>query len=114
MSITGLTADKIRFRRYGFYRGVLLAPWVAFRGMESRPLDGVTTSEVRRAEVCRGAQALNVARGGTLHQHLPAITDHTVEHRQTAPGWEETHTVRVEPGSRLASVLGPDAPGTSA
>jgi putative glutamine amidotransferase len=60
--------------------------------------------------ICRGAQALNVARGGTLHQHLPAITDHTVEHRQTAPGWEETHTVRVEPGSRLASVLGTDAP----
>src|SRR3954452_6674915 len=30
--------------------------------------------------ICRGAQALNVARGGTLHQHLPAITDHTIDH----------------------------------
>jgi putative glutamine amidotransferase len=59
--------------------------------------------------ICRGAQALNVARGGTLHQHLPAITDHSVEHRQTAPGWEETHEVRVDPSSRLASILGTDA-----
>jgi hypothetical protein len=25
--------------------------------------------------ICRGAQALNVARGGTLHQHLPMAGD---------------------------------------
>jgi putative glutamine amidotransferase len=59
--------------------------------------------------ICRGAQALNVARGGTLHQHLPAITDHSIDHRQTAPGWEETHQVRVDPSSRLAAILGADA-----
>ena len=58
--------------------------------------------------ICRGAQALNVARGGTLHQHLPAITDHSVEHRQESPGWEETHPVRVAHGSRLSRVLGTD------
>ena len=45
--------------------------------------------------ICRGAQALNVARGGTLHQHLPG-------HRQTEPATATTHTVHVEPGSRLA------------
>ena len=60
--------------------------------------------------ICRGAQALNVARGGTLHQHLPAITDHSIDHRQTAPGWEETHTVRIDPDSQLARILGTDAP----
>ncbi len=36
--------------------------------------------------ICRGAQALNVARGGTLHQHLPAVTDDSVGHRQIEPG----------------------------
>jgi putative glutamine amidotransferase len=56
--------------------------------------------------ICRGCQALNVARGGTLHQHLPAVTDGSVDHRQTAPGWEETHAVTVESGSRLAGILG--------
>lgn len=56
--------------------------------------------------ICRGCQALNVARGGTLHQHLPAITDGSVDHRQSAPGWAETHEVGVASASRLAAVLG--------
>lgn len=49
--------------------------------------------------VCRGAQALNVARGGTLHQHVPG-------HRQAEPGTVTTHAVDVAAGSRLAGVLG--------
>jgi putative glutamine amidotransferase len=49
--------------------------------------------------VCRGAQALNVALGGTLHQHLPG-------HRQIEPATASTHTVHVEPGSRLAHLVG--------
>jgi putative glutamine amidotransferase len=49
--------------------------------------------------ICRGAQALNVARGGTLHQHLPG-------HRQTEPATATTHTVHVEPGTRLAEICG--------
>jgi len=49
--------------------------------------------------ICRGAQALNVARGGTLHQHLEG-------HRQTEAGRITTHSVRIEPGSRLARVMG--------
>ena len=56
--------------------------------------------------ICRGAQALNIARGGTLHQHLPEITDGTVAHRQCQPGEEVTHTVRVGARSGLAEVLG--------
>src|SRR5690242_8856273 len=44
--------------------------------------------------ICRGAQALNVACGGTLHQHIPG-------HRQTAPATEPTHEVQVVKGSRL-------------
>jgi putative glutamine amidotransferase len=60
--------------------------------------------------ICRGAQALNVARGGTLHQHLPAITDHSVDHRQTAPGWQETHSVFVDRDSRLGRILGDENP----
>jgi putative glutamine amidotransferase len=49
--------------------------------------------------ICRGAQALNVARGGTLVQDLPG-------HRQTESGRLPTHAVRVEPASRLALALG--------
>jgi putative glutamine amidotransferase len=60
--------------------------------------------------ICRGAQAINVARGGTLHQHLPTVTDHSIGHRQSAPGWQATHAVRIDPESRLHRVLGTDAP----
>ena len=56
--------------------------------------------------ICRGLQALNVARGGTLHQHLPDVTDGSIDHRQTDPGHVATHDVRIAPGSRLAGILG--------
>lgn len=56
--------------------------------------------------ICRGAQALNIARGGTLHQHLPDLTDGSIVHRQHEAPNEATHAVRVEPGSGLARVLG--------
>ena len=56
--------------------------------------------------ICRGVQALNVARGGTLHQHLPDVTDGSIEHRQTEPGHVATHAVRIAPGCELAAILG--------
>jgi putative glutamine amidotransferase len=56
--------------------------------------------------ICRGCQVLNVARGGTLHQHVPDVTDGLIHHRQTEPGRVTTHTVSVAPGSRLAAVSG--------
>jgi putative glutamine amidotransferase len=56
--------------------------------------------------ICRGCQALNVARGGTLNQHLADITDGSIEHRQGARGRVATHSVRIEPRSRLARIMG--------
>jgi putative glutamine amidotransferase len=52
--------------------------------------------------ICRGMQLLNVARGGTLHQHLPEEGGH-----RPAPGTFGSHPVRLDPGSRLASILRP-------
>ena len=49
--------------------------------------------------ICRGAQALNVARGGTLHQHVEG-------HRQTELATQPTHAVRIAPRSQVARVLG--------
>ena len=50
--------------------------------------------------ICRGMQALNVARGGTLHQHLPDRTD--LEHRQAHEPFEPAHAVTVTAGSLAA------------
>ena len=44
--------------------------------------------------VCRGLQLLNVARGGTLVQHLPDRVGERVHHRQDVSGGRTTHWVR--------------------
>jgi putative glutamine amidotransferase len=54
--------------------------------------------------VCRGVQVLNVARGGTLHQHLADLPG-AVEHA-AAPGSYGRHRVRIEPGSRVGRAMG--------
>ena len=42
--------------------------------------------------ICRGSQAINVARGGTLHQHLGDLTDGSIDHRQAARGARDPRT----------------------
>jgi putative glutamine amidotransferase len=63
-------------------------------------------SELPILGICRGAQTLNVVRGGTLHQHLPDVVGKVIEHRQTVDGAVPTHSVTILPGSRLATALG--------
>jgi putative glutamine amidotransferase len=57
--------------------------------------------------ICRGTQLLNVARGGTLVQHVPDLVGHG-GHRQT-PGAFGKHEVRLEPGSLAARAAGAEA-----
>jgi putative glutamine amidotransferase len=55
--------------------------------------------------ICRGMQVLNVALGGTLIEHLPAVVGEAVLHR--APPRDPTpHPVQVKAGSRLAALAG--------
>jgi len=54
--------------------------------------------------VCRGAQLLNVAAGGSLVQHLPRAASEL--HRQRDRYGEPVHIVDIEPGSRLATIVG--------
>lgn len=56
--------------------------------------------------ICRGLQIINVARGGSLHQHLPAVVGH--DGHAPVPGAFGAHPVHVAPGSRLAGILGRD------
>lgn len=54
--------------------------------------------------ICRGAQVLNVAFGGTLHQHLPDVLGHS-RHRAGNAVFT-TLPVRTVPGTRLAALMG--------
>jgi len=54
--------------------------------------------------ICRGMQLLNVLRGGTLHQHLPDVLGSAVHAPEV--GVYARHPVTVQPGTKLADVLG--------
>jgi putative glutamine amidotransferase len=54
--------------------------------------------------ICRGMQLMTVHAGGALSQHLPEVVGH--ENHRPAPGVYGEHAVRLEPGSRVQSVLG--------
>lgn len=56
--------------------------------------------------ICRGMQLFNVVHGGTLVQHLDNTAVHCV--RGDDPG-VPAHQIVVEPGSRLAAILGAGA-----
>lgn len=55
--------------------------------------------------VCRGHQLINVAEGGTLHQHVPAV-DGAAQHEQKDIRGAPLHAVTLAPGSRLAHAFG--------
>lgn len=53
---------------------------------------------------CRGMQVVNVALGGSLVQHVPAVTGQDHDHYER---WREgVHRVKIEPDSHLAEALG--------
>ena len=54
--------------------------------------------------ICRGAQVLNVARGGTLHQHLPDVIGHS--RHQLGNAVFSTSHVSTVPRTRLAALIG--------
>lgn len=59
----------------------------------------VIATDLPALAICRGMQVLNVALGGTLHQH---VEETSVGHRNGV------HEVAVVPGSRLHAVVGSD------
>jgi putative glutamine amidotransferase len=54
--------------------------------------------------ICRGAQVINVALGGTLHQHLPDVLGNA-RHQQGNAVFS-TSVVRTVPGTLLANLIG--------
>ena len=67
-----------------------------FRGAEERRMPVLA--------ICRGLQLVNVARGGTLHQHLPEALG--TERYRVGGGVFATNEVAVDEGSRIAELVG--------
>jgi putative glutamine amidotransferase len=72
--------------------------------LEFALVDGAIRRGMPLLGICRGAQVINVALGGTLHQHLPDVVGHT-RHQQGNAVFS-TSAVRTVPGTRLASLIG--------
>jgi putative glutamine amidotransferase len=80
-----------------------------WRQLDQAELDIATAADERGLPllaICRGAQVLNVARGGTLFQHVPEQFGEAVTHRQSGIGPRPSHRIEIEPGSRLAAAVG--------
>ena len=60
--------------------------------------------------ICRGAQVLNVAAGGTLIQDIPSSHPESLDHQQTASKDLLAHPVRVIDGSCLSLLCGAKPP----
>ncbi|MDT5309151.1 MAG: putative glutamine amidotransferase [Mycobacterium sp.] len=67
-------------------------------------LDAALKRDLPVLGICRGAQVLNVALGGTLHQHLPDVIGHSGHRAGNAVF--TTLPVRTVPGTRLAALVG--------
>jgi putative glutamine amidotransferase len=62
--------------------------------------------------ICRGMQVINVARGGTLHQHLPELVGHE-HHRRVSGRFDGAdHDVRLLAGSLAARAAGEELHAT--
>lgn len=83
--------------------------------------DALETALVREAAardlptlgICRGAQIMNAALGGTLWQDLPAQAPSDIVHRQERPYDQPVHPVTVAEGTPLADILGPGSHGVN-
>ncbi|MCC7106827.1 MAG: gamma-glutamyl-gamma-aminobutyrate hydrolase family protein [Chloroflexi bacterium] len=89
--------------RYGETRDATTEVDEVLDHLELRLAEWAVSADLPTLGICRGQQLLNVALGGALIQDLPR---EPVLHRQPGRRSEQSHTIRVAEGSRLAAVLG--------
>src|SRR5262249_12375737 len=75
---------------------------------ELAPLAAALEPDLPVLAICRGSQVLNVVLGGDLVQHLPEVVGDE-KHNHT-PGEFSDHDVELEPGTRVAELLGERTP----
>ncbi len=78
--------------------------------LDFRIIDAARRRNIPTLGICYGIQALNVAYGGTLWQHIPAQLPKAVKHHRDWATNEprQIHWVRIVPGTRLHEIVGVD------
>jgi gamma-glutamyl-gamma-aminobutyrate hydrolase PuuD len=101
----GSDVDPERYQQRPQAGSTVVRPWRD--DWELRLLARALAAGLPVLGVCRGAQLLNVALGGTLDQHIPDSVGH--QRHGPAPGVFGETRVTLSPGSVLAGLLGPTA-----
>jgi putative glutamine amidotransferase len=70
------------------------------------------TADLPVLAICRGAQVMNVAAGGSLVQDIPSAVGGQLQHTVATTRDAIAHDVEVTPGSRLERALGTAVGGT--
>jgi putative glutamine amidotransferase len=75
--------------------------------LELELVDRAIRDDVPMFAICRGLQVLNVALGGTLHQHAPDVFGDRIQHSQSDARHVATHDVKLQTeGTHLGALLG--------
>jgi len=97
--------EPARFGESAHPKTALVSP--ARDALELELVDRALADDVPLFGICRGLQVLNVALGGTLHQHVPDAAGDAVQHSQTEKRHVATHPVKLlTEGTRLGDILG--------
>jgi putative glutamine amidotransferase len=94
-------------RAYGQEEEPELGPtWMDLDDAELAVATAAIEAGVPILAICRGAQALNIARSGTLFQDVPTRFGEKVRHRRGHGQPNISHPIEVDPDSKLAEALG--------
>ena len=74
--------------------------------LEFRVLEKVMSTSKPILAVCRGAQLVNAALGGTLYQDIPSEIDTSISHRQSEPKFSFSHDINVMENTPLHTLAG--------
>jgi putative glutamine amidotransferase len=92
---------------YGQRRHEMIGP--TWRELDACELALAELADLRDLPVlgiCRGAQAINVARGGSLHQHIADSYGERIGHRQRESAKQPTHWVNFTGTGSLSRIMG--------
>lgn len=93
--------------RYGEVSSDVCGPIQPLRdALEFRVFEKVIATDKPILAICRGAQLVNAALGGTLYQDLPSELGSPVAHRQSEAKFEPSHAVKVLSGTPLHALVG--------
>ena len=92
--------------RYGEEKSERCGDVQPFRDeLEFKAFEKIHTADKPVMAICRGAQLVNVALGGTLYQDIPSEIQTEIPHKQTESKDSPSHSVKILEGTPLSTMI---------